>query len=66
MPPPIVVGEAGMTRLLYVGALRGLWKGPCTGERYRVEPGGTYWVDKRDADGLMTVAIDGTTVFEVA
>ena len=63
--PELIFGQHGLSKVTYVGANRGRYKGPETCHWYEVEPGRVMYVDNRDRVRMLTLKDGkGEHVFE--
>lgn len=63
-PAKMILGALGMEKVEYLHPLSGTWIGKATGFKYIFEPGGVYWVDKRDQPGFLGVTTEGQPAFK--
>lgn len=59
-------GKDGLVKVVYSGALTGVWRGPITCHSYRCASGAIFWMDKGDAVKMLGYnGPEGEPLFEV-
>jgi len=63
--PELIFGQFGLSKVTYVGRLKGTYKGPETCHWYEVEHGRVLYIDNRDRVKMLGLLDgDGAHLFE--